>query len=146
LVVGESDNTTPESYSVTKEMFNDALIKLILKNSLPHTFVNSHEFRHLLNLVRRAASPNIVQVYSANTLASRIRSKATDYKARIISVLKRQTKVNLTMDVWTSSSGTNGSSDYLGVVCHFIDKDFRPKQVLLGFEVLMNTHTGKLSF
>ncbi|OBZ80210.1 hypothetical protein A0J61_11741 [Choanephora cucurbitarum] len=52
----------------------------------------------------------------------------------------QEKKISFTIDTW-SSSVKNGASDYMGVVAHFIDEDWKPKTLLIGFESLEQRHT-----
>ena len=55
-----------------------------------------------------------------------------------ITLMENIKKISLTVDAWTSPF----QDDFLGVTAHWIDDNWRQKELVIGFEPLNGTHTG----
>lgn len=137
-----SSNTVQNKVFFTKQQFRETLVKLLVKNALPYNFVSSNELQALLNMARNTESESDVSLPSPNTMKRLVNSSYDQAKIEISSLLHDQDRISFTCDVWTSGEGVSGYNDFLGVVAHFIDRNWNPRQVLIGFEVLEEGHTG----
>ncbi|KAL0217092.1 hypothetical protein RCL1_007575 [Eukaryota sp. TZLM3-RCL] len=110
------------------------LIKLFINNFLSFNLVDDIDFRTYLLSLNPSA-----ELISRNTLKKEIINTFTLLKEELKTMLKnKKSKLNLTMDGWTSNTG----SHFMGVTAHFLDQ-FEMKTYVLGFFHLKEKHTGE---
>lgn len=78
------------------------------------------------------------------TAASDVRKMYAELLPSIITKLQNQTaewlqKVNLTLDAWTSGNKIL----YLGITCHWMDKNFDMQDCVIGFKRLKGSHAAE---
>lgn len=135
------DNAGP-SVSYNSTGFKECLVRFVLMNNLPYNIVSSKDFQLLLDVTRNLNHrPQDAVLPCPNTLSTNIDSKRKMLHSAVKDLLAQQHKISFTVDAW-SGGGSNGSSEYLAIVAHFIYAEFKPQQLLIGFEVLDNSHTG----
>ena len=127
--------------SIDKQIIAHAAMKFVVQNNLSFTIVNAPELQQLMTMAFRAPNEATIQLPSANTIREKALGEFDALFPAITEWLSKQEKISLTIDTW-SSSVKNGASDYMGVVAHFIDEDWKPKTLLIGFEPLEQRHTG----
>lgn len=145
--IRSSTSVTPNVKNIrsfhTKEEFRQVLVKVLVKNALPYNFLDRDELQELLYMARNTRTEADVALPSPNKMKGLINKTYEQARLEIEALLHDQERISFTVDVWTSGEGVSGFNDYLGIVGHFIDKDWKPRQVLGGFEVLESAHTGK---
>lgn len=106
-------------------------MNFILIEDLPFDTVNKQTFHDLIHTV----NPNIVLPKTPKLIMSLI-EKTGDIKEKLISILKEQSHICTTADVWSC----RGRS-FLGVSAHFIDsKDLTRRSYILAFEAIHKVH------
>jgi len=117
------ENSPDKSSSSTnvvasKEELQKDIVRLIITEDLPFTFIESPNFRKLLGKI-----PNfeIDQGISATILMHRIESFFDASRKDLKYLLDRTCeKISLSFDIWSSPSNIS----YLGVIGHWIGPDF----------------------
>jgi hypothetical protein len=128
------DQLTKISKVFTQELFEERLIKWIIKNDQPFTEVESTGFKQLLTLFK----PNL-SIISADTVKRRIMSNFEVKQSEMRVLFENlDSKVSFTTDCWTSSNNLA----FMGVTAHYIDKDWRLQVTTLDFVNLLGPHTG----
>ncbi|CAB5180420.1 unnamed protein product [Rhizophagus irregularis] len=99
------------------------------------TVVKCPEFRQVIRL----CNPN-VNLPSADTICSDILNLYSIYRQDIKNQLQNSPgRLNFTLDGWTSPNNIS----FLGVTCHYIDKDWKINDILLNFICLKGSHSGE---
>ena len=112
-------------------------VDMIIECKLPFTIVEKPSFRRLLNYTR--LSPHvIISVSSADTIRNRIHRLFDVKLGEVKRILATQDWISYTTDVWTSP----WKVAYLGITAHWIDNDWKKKEVLIAFSPVLGSHSG----
>ena len=118
----------------SQELFEECLIKWIVKNDQPFTEVESTGLKELLTLLK----PNL-SIISADTVKRRIMDnfdvKKSEIKLRFENL---DSKVSFTADCWTSPNDIA----FMCVTDHYIDNNWDIQVITLDFIHLPGPHTG----
>lgn len=95
------------------------------------------EENYFINFIR-SLHPS-ARIPTANTVKNRIMNCYEEDKIKIKALLKDiPGKVSFTMDCWTSPS----AKSFLSLTAHFIDKNWKLKNVIIDFIQMNDSHTG----
>jgi hypothetical protein len=141
LLSAERDSKQPcinELFKIPKlfsqELFEERLIKWIVKNDQPFTEVESTGFKELLTLLK----PNL-SIISANTVKRRIMDNFDVKQSEMKLIFENlDSKVSFTTDCWTSPNNLA----FMGVTAHYINEDWELQVTTLDFIHLPGPHTG----
>ena len=79
---------------------------------------------------------------SEQTIARGIPDIYESTKKSVIDLLEGATSVCVLADIWTSKA----VRAYMGITAHYIDRDFRPRHLLLRVARFQGSHTGEACF
>lgn len=85
-------------------------------------------------------------IYSVNIMNNaflffqQISNEFLDLEDHIQGLLAPVPRISFTLDGWTSPF----QDSFLAVLAHWINDDWNPKEILLGFELLTGKHDGRL--
>jgi len=121
-----------EAQRITKSIIED----LIICESLPVTFVESHGFRTFLRIV----IPRFVPI-GRKAVISKIHDQAAKLKEDIISVLNKCDTVNATVDKWSDRQ----TRSFCGIAAHVMveDDSLQLRTYTLACERILGRHTGE---
>ncbi len=119
----------------SNELFNEAVIRLIVKQDESFLLVESKEFRNLVHLLNPKA-----KLFKADALKNKIIDLYHSEKLKKITQMKLvASKISFTTDIWTSPTQV----PFLGITAHYIDGNWGLNCVTLAFMPLKGRHTGK---
>jgi hypothetical protein len=118
----------------TQEDFDLQVAKALVAINAPFRAIDNEELRRALSMtahgLRIPRSPKISRL-------------VTGYVEKLETSLLRHmvagSKISIAYDTWTSPN----NYAFLAVVGYFIDKDWKLREVLLGFEHLVGRHIGR---
>lgn len=117
------------------ESFQDAVIRLIIKQDESFLLVESREFQKLVSILNRKA-----KLFKADALKNKIMALFAKERGKCIEKIKNiDSMISFTTDVWTAPTQV----PYLGITAHYIDKEWDLHCVTLDFEPLKGSHTGE---
>ncbi|KAI3052386.1 hypothetical protein CBS147353_11550 [Aspergillus niger] len=119
----------------TKGQLEEQLLKTVTCLRLPFQIVEDTEFQRLLNLVR--SGPQGVELPSAKTLRRRLREAVVTQQEIQLRDLPEDAKVSLALNCWTSPF----QQAFMAITVYFIDKEWKHRELLLGFEPLHGPHS-----
>ncbi|KAF9342740.1 hypothetical protein BGX26_006927, partial [Mortierella sp. AD094] len=105
--------------------FLDALVRFLVKNRLPFTFVDIKDFQDVLYGAQLATSRVQIELPSNDTIAARIQEKYSDMQGDVVRMLAGMNKVSFTVGGWTSPF----QDDFLGVTAHWIDQEWKQREL-----------------
>lgn len=121
-----------QKYSV--ELFEELLVKFIVKTDQPFQLIESADFQALLHLLRPSIS-----IFSRKTLKTRIMDAFESKKQSKAEMYAKLTvKVSFTTDIWTSPSNLA----FMGITVHYIDQHWKMVAETLDFAPLPGKHDG----
>jgi hypothetical protein len=128
------------SQTFSTERFRDLLCRLIAVQHLPFSIVAAKEFQDVL----KYASPNLrcndALFTSGTTAKTELVAMFLTYQVMLIAfLLESPGLIHLSFDLWTAPNHYH----MLGVVCHFIDKNFKARTILLGMKRLFGPKSGE---
>ncbi|CAB5352179.1 unnamed protein product [Rhizophagus irregularis] len=133
LTIRESINNS-EVIVYSKETFKKFIIRWIVKNDLPFTYVESEDFRNMISLLHKDAF-----IPSADTIKNYIMTSFNDSQKKVASILQNtSSKISFTIDAWTSSNNFS----FLGITAHWVTENWKLKSFLLDFIKLEGPHSG----
>ena len=125
------------SYALfNKEIYIENLLRFIVNNNLPFSIVNSNSFLALLKYLKDDL-PTISRTNIKKQLNTLYNSEINKLKLKLS---KNNSKFNLTLDEWKSSSNL----DYLAITLHFYNNNFKLENYLIAFKNL-NSFTSYTS-
>ncbi|KAM9726418.1 E3 SUMO-protein ligase ZBED1-like isoform 2-T2 [Menidia menidia] len=116
-----------------KQVLDEAVANLIVKDSQPFSVVEDEGFRELIHLL----DPTYV-LPTRKALKKMVEDKFYKTKEKAKEDIQKVTAVSLTADMWTSMN----MEAYLAITCHFIDPNDKLSIVLIGVEHFPYTHTS----
>jgi len=130
-------NNTEFNNEFNEEEAYDKILDFIISNNLSFNILNSESFNNLLTYYNRL-SPVInrwkIKGILTNTYNTYLSNLNTELQRNILN----KGLFSLTFDIWTSSS----QKSYLGIILSYIDNDFNLIYKLIGFEELLEVHSG----
>jgi hypothetical protein len=129
----------PQNITFSPEEWDRLIVEYIIESKLPLAIVEQPSFRRLLNYARLSATAE-ERMAGADTLRNGI-LRSFDLKFEDVKrILKAQEWISYTTEVWTSPWEVS----YLGITAHWIDCDWKKKEVLIAFDPILGSHTGNL--
>jgi len=117
------------------------LIKWIVIHQHPFTIAEENHFIKFVHSLNPSA-----KIPRADTIKNKIMVYYEADKIKIKAILKDLPgRVSFTMDCWTSPS----TKSFLSITAHFIDKEWKLRNVIIDFIQMQDSHTGdniKISF
>jgi hypothetical protein len=125
--------------SFVADQFRELLLRWISTAHLPFATVENEQFQAMMDYASPALRCNDVLPASGVTVRSLTMKLFLLYQATIITLLSTcATLIHISFDLWTSPN----KYSMLGIVCHYTDKSFKAKTVLLGMKRLFGPHSG----
>nr|XP_055070155.1 E3 SUMO-protein ligase ZBED1-like [Misgurnus anguillicaudatus] len=125
----------PQTSQISKkEMVNEALVNMIIKDSQPFSIVEDAGFRELLQVL----DPTYV-IPTRKALKGLVENKYRETKEKTREQLQKVVSVSLTSDMWTSLH----MDAYLAVTCHFINEEDKLCTTLLDVQHFPKCHTAE---
>ncbi|WVZ50989.1 hypothetical protein U9M48_002185 [Paspalum notatum var. saurae] len=110
------------------------LCRLIARLDLPLCFGESEAFEEY---IKTAHNPRHVNV-SRQTTTRHIKKYFKEQHAKLAERLKSVSCVALTSDIWSG----NAKEDYLSVVAHFVNSDWKLEKMILAMRLIDCSHSG----
>ena len=126
----------PRGADSPRRKLKEQLLRTITSANLPFGLTEEPTFRELLNLVY--AGPQILELPSSNQLRQHLHDVANTYQESQLQDLAGDSKVSIALCCWKSPLG----HDFLATTAYYFDKEWRYREVLLGFELLRRPETG----
>lgn len=118
--------------------FREALIQFIVMCSIAFNVVESPYFQALLESCSEALAQFFVK--AGNTVKRWILEEFEKQKMQIIAELATaRSRIHVSFDLWTAPNGLA----LVGIVIHYLDKDFINRSYLLGLRRVRGAHTGE---
>jgi hypothetical protein len=116
--------------------FRAILLQWIVEDNIHFRKLNSPAFRRLLTYLNPKCEPFI----PSHSTVSRWLNSAYNQQIGVVTehLNTAASKINLSFDMWTSRN----KLCLLGVVAHFLDRQFRPRTILLALPRHKGTHHG----
>ncbi|BFG20774.1 hypothetical protein CerSpe_070480 [Prunus speciosa] len=112
------------------------LVDFIIRAELPFTFVDSHDFK---GLIQCAFCPQYKGI-SASTCKRDVLKKFDKERINLLAVFENlDSKICLTSDVWSSRQ----KMGYMSLTAHFIDKEWCLNKRIICFKMIEYPHTGE---
>jgi len=111
-------------------------MRLLISQNLSFRAVENPEFRRLLCLLKPSVEDEIPGRTKMRKLLDSEVQQVTESSFKGLGGI---TKVNLAIDAWTSPNNLA----FLGVMGYYITDDWEYKEILIGFEPLLGSHTGE---
>ena len=125
-----------DSFSVySKSSFETQLLRSFVALNLPFRSVNNIQLRRLLTMLR----PHEIFIPHAMRLKILLNDRIGQIEVELLNDLPDGAKISLALDIWTSPNNIA----FMAIVGYFIDRKWKLREVLLGFEPLSGQHTGK---
>lgn len=87
-----------------------------------------------------ATSHSNLQLINANTMKRKLYSSFLLKRVEVMKYLQKNSgKVSFTTDVWTSSNSTS----YMAVTAFWLDSNFKPYNVVIGFKEMIGPHNAE---
>ena len=112
-------------------------MRLIVTNNLPFSLIEAKSFKELLKF----CNPSVEQyLFKADALTDHVMLMLIEGREKVKAISKElNSKIILTLDIWTSPNGLS----ILGITSHFIDNDYRLRELLLDAFEMHGQHTGE---
>jgi hypothetical protein len=124
------------------DLFRDALVKLIVVQSLPLSIVESNVFQEFCGSLYPGRLPDDILPKSHNTVRSWIQQKYEKKLGDVRELLRTAiTRIHLSLDVWT----TPNNYSVLAIIAHFVCKEKRRRTILLRL-IGIEGHAGVVQF
>ncbi|KAI7795324.1 putative zinc finger BED domain-containing protein 6-like, partial [Triplophysa rosa] len=117
-----------------KQMIDEALVNMIIKDSQPFSVVEDEGFRGLIHTRDRT-----YVLPSRQALKKMVDTKYEEAKFKAKAEMEKVKAVSLTSDMWTSLN----MDAYLAITCHYIDENDKLNTVLVGVEKFPDNHTAE---
>src|SRR5262249_2925223 len=117
------------------DVFHGAVVEWIITSNQPFSEVRAPSFREMI----RASNPN-AKVPSKGPVRHNIDARFEEEKEHVRDVLKGVPgRLSFAVDIWTSSN----VYAFLGIVVHWTDVEWQPRNLLMDMPPLAGGHTGK---
>jgi BED zinc finger len=135
MITAQQLDAALQCVAYTHEAFRELLVKWIVARDQPFSEVDAPEFREMVALLNPDAN-----VPSAATIRRDIGRCFDEEKTRIRAMLQDAPgRLSFAIDAWTSPS----MLAFLGTTVHWIDADWRLRNLLLAMPSLSGRHTGE---
>ena len=125
-----------DSFSVySKSSFETQLLRSFVALNLPFRSVNNIQLRRLLTMLR----PHDIFIPHATWLKILLNDHIGQIEVELLNDLPDGAKISLALDIWTSPNNIT----FMAIIGYFIDRKWKLREVLLGFEPLSGQHTGR---
>jgi hypothetical protein len=121
--------------------FKDLIVDMLIECKLPFTYVEKPSVQRLLHFCQSAKSPASVDLPSGDTVSNWIKEAYDRELAKILMELQFQENISYTVDLWTSP----WQDAFMSITSHWIDNDWKKREVIIGFEHVESKHTGLLA-
>ena len=121
---------------ITQEVFREMLVKAIIKQNLPFSFVEYEGNRKVFSYLNSDVKHKSRNTSKADFLKLYKKEK-DDIKNKLKSIPGR---ICLTSDLWTSIT----SKGYICLTAHYLDENWELKNIILNFCHIPPPHTGTL--
>jgi len=127
------------SHSFSAEVFRVKLTRFIAVLYLPFNIIERDKFRDLMLYSSPYLRHDNTLLRSGRLILEGLVASFLACQLILISMLQTcNTTVHLSFDLWTSPN----KYAFLGIVCHFIDYQWKARIVLLGLRLLYGSHAG----
>ncbi|KAK7156879.1 hypothetical protein R3I94_006810 [Phoxinus phoxinus] len=121
----QTTNNPHSSQNSKKEMVNEALVYMVIKDSQPFSIVDEDGFKEPLHVL----DPTYV-IPTRMGLKAMFEHKYKEAKEKAREQLQKVGAISLTSDMWTSLN----MDAFLAVTCHFIDDNDKLCNIVPGVE------------
>ncbi len=122
---------------MTSSIFNRVAAEWIITDGRPFSIGESKSFIKMMNAWKRL--PMDATFPSRTTIANCIDPMFFEMRQEIQKCLSSvNSRIHLTLDSWTSPF----NSEFLAIACHFLDKNWVKKTLLIEFQPLLNGHSA----
>ena len=119
----------------SKHSFETQLLRSFNALNLPFRSVNNIQLHRLLTMLR----PHDIFIPHATWLKILLNDCIGQIEVELLNDLPNGAKISLALDIWTSPNNIT----FMAIVGYFIDRNWKLREVLLGFEPLSGQHTGR---
>ncbi|XP_048039087.1 zinc finger BED domain-containing protein 4-like [Megalobrama amblycephala] len=130
----QPQNNPTSTQTSRKQMVDEALVNMVIKDSQPFSVVEDEGFRGLIH----ALDPSYI-IPNRQALKKMVALKYEEAKRKAKAEMEKATAVSLTSDMWTSIN----TDAYLAITCHYIDDSDKMNTVLLDVEKFPDRHTAE---
>lgn len=125
---------------ILPEIVREKLLRMIAVLHLPFSIVESDEFRDFVLYCSPALRGNDTLPKSGATIKTWLLEYFLLSQLVLIQLLLESgAKIHISFDLWSSPNHYS----MLGIVCHFIDRQFKARTVMLGLKRLIGPHSGE---
>jgi hypothetical protein len=100
--------------------------------------LNSQQFKDFIDGTAQLAS--VPSIPSPRSLSRHLRDISLNQQTNALKALPEGSKLSIALDCWTSPF----HQAFIAITGYFLDLDWNYREVLLGFEPVYGTHSGKL--
>lgn len=122
------------------EYIHDLIQRCFIQNFIPASVLDDEDFCQMIAGVFFCPWPELLVPLSAKRMRICTKEAHLKIKNSIMELLQKQESLSFTLDMWTSPN----SYGFLGVVVHYIDKNWEPKKLVIGMEHIEGSHTAKV--
>lgn len=127
-----------EKRIVTKEIFQQKVIKFLVCTYQPFTIVEDPFFKEIIDYC--SEGNDSCELFSAATAKNHVTQLFSEYKTSIITALQSNTgKISFIIDCWTSSN----QHPFQGVIARWVSDDWKLNNAVIDLTILSGNHTGK---
>lgn len=119
---------------LTQELFTKQVLKVIVSTRSPFRMVEDPEWIELCRL----QNP-LFLLPGATTIRRYLAAQSEQVNQSLLADVVPGSKLALSLDAWSSKT----RNCFLGIMAHFIDKNWKLQSRLIGFEPLHEVHSGK---
>ena len=117
----------------SKENVRDQLFKVMVSSNLSFDFFDNQDFHDLLTMLRSE-----VDLPSTKKMKIYLDTKLDDIESSIRKQIPTDRKVSIALDAWTSPNNLA----FVAIVAFWINDSWSLQKFLIGFEHLVEKHTG----
>jgi hypothetical protein len=129
-----------QSRQILPEIVRQKLLRMIAVLHLPFNIVERDEFRDFMLYCSPALRGNDTLPKSSTSVKTWLLEYFLLSQLVLIQLLLVSgAKVHISFDLWSSANHYS----MLGIVCHFIDRNFKARTVMLGLKRLVGPHSGE---
>ena len=110
------------------------LVRVLLSLQLPFRAVDHLQVRRLIYMLNPDA-----HIPSPTTIRTQLQKRTQDIEDQLLVDLPPEGKISLALDCWTSPN----KLAFMAITGYFIDKNWKYREVVLGFEHIQGSHTGE---
>ena len=122
---------------ITHAAWSKLLMAFFTTHHLPFNMLKSQQFKELIEGTAQLAS--VPTIPSPRSLSRYLRDESLNQQITALRTLPEGSKLSIALDCWTSPF----HQAFIAITGYFLDLDWNYREVLLGFEPLYGTHSGK---